>query len=116
MPVVIESSVPVSPARRLLADLVVREALGPLAGHVESVRFRIPAEPARRKKTRCELHVRLKSAAELACRGAADNMADALENAAHAMRRKIFTELGLPLPPRGAPSPGPASAERRRTR
>ena len=112
MHVVIESTSPVSEARRLLANVVVREALGALAKHIESVRFRLPAVGGG-ERARCELEVQLTSGAKLECDGAADSMADAFEGAAHDMRRRMFAELGLPLPARSRHAADDAAAERR---
>ena len=109
MHVVIESTGPVTEARRLLANVVVREALGAVWTHVESARMRLP-DGAR--DPRCTLEVQLTSGAKLECHGTAPSMADAFECAAHGMRRKMFAALGLPLPPR-AEAAGDARAERR---
>jgi len=114
MHVVIESSSPVSEARRLLANVVVREAIGTLSSHVESVRFRLPAARDG-EHARCELEVQLTSGLKLECHGVAANMADAFEGAAHEMRRKMFAELGLPLPARSRLVAADAGAERRAT-
>jgi hypothetical protein len=97
MHVVIESTGPVSEARRLLANVVVREALGSLAKQIESVRFRLPQSEV---EQRCTLEVQLTTGTKLECHGVGPNMADAFECAAHGMRRKLFAELGLPLPAR----------------
>ncbi len=116
MSVVIESTGPVSEARRLLANVVVREALGALSAHLETVRFRIRSTLGVRRddaRQQCELRVRLTTGAELATKGAADSMADAFEDAAHAMRRKIFTALNLPLPARSGTTLATDDAERR---
>jgi len=109
MYVVIESTLPVSEARQRLADLVVRDALGAVWKHIESLRFRLPE---RGLEERCILEVQLTNGAKLECHGMASNMADAFECAAHGMRRKLFATLGLALPPR-ARSAGGAVAERR---
>jgi hypothetical protein len=109
MHVVIESTSPVSEARRLLANAVVREALGPLGKHIESLRLRLPASGV---EQRCTLEVDLTSGAKLACHGMGPAMADAFECAAHGMRRKMFAALDLPLPPRAHVAVG-GPAERR---
>ena len=109
MHVVIESTGPVTEARRLLANVVVREALGAVWTHVESARMRLPdGAPG----PRCTLEVQLTSGAKLECHGMAPSMADAFECAAHGMRRKMFAELGLPLPARAELAADPR-AERR---
>ena len=109
MYVVIESTLPVSEARQRLADLVVRDALGAVWKHIESLRFRLPE---RGLEERCILEVQLTNGAKLECHGMASNMADAFECAAHGMRRKLFAALGLTLPPR-ARGAEDAPAERR---
>ena len=112
MHVVIESPVAVSEARRLLANVVVREALGALSKHIESVRFRLPVARGG-ERARCELEVQLTSGVKLESEGAAESMADAFELATHEMRRRVFGELGLPLPARSGQVASDASAERR---
>jgi hypothetical protein len=97
MHVVVESTSPVSEARRQLANVVVRDALGTLWKHIESMRFRLLE---RGLEERCTLEVQLTSGAKLECHGMAPHMADAFECAAHGMRRKLFATLGLPLPAR----------------
>lgn len=109
MYVVVESTSPISEARRQLANVVVRDALGALWKHIESMRFRLPEGGV---EERCTLEVQLTSGAKLECHGMAPNMADAFECAAHGMRRKLFVALGLPLPPRARVA-GDAAAERR---
>jgi len=109
MHVVIESIRPVSEARRQLANVVVREALGPLWEHIESLRFRLPEDAT---EPRCTLEVRLANGEKLECHGMARSMADAFECAAHGMRRKLFATLGVPLPAR-ANAAADAQAERR---
>jgi hypothetical protein len=106
MHVAIESPTPITEARRLLANVMARDALGGLSHHLETVRFCIPGP------RRCDLHVRLADGTTLDCEAKADNMADALERATHAMRVKVLRALGLPLPPRTWPSDSPM-AERR---
>ena len=115
MHVVVETTSPISEARRLLANVVVREALGALSKHIESVRLRLPI--ASDDSARCELEVGLTSGVALVCRGMGPSMAAAFETAAHGMRRKLFAELGLPLPARSRlDAAGPdAAAERRAT-
>jgi hypothetical protein len=109
MHAVIESSGPVTEARRLLANVVVREALDAVRKHIESLRFRILESDV---EQRCTLEVQLTTGAKLQCHGMAPNMADAFECAAHGMRRKMFAELGLPLPARKHDADD-AAAERR---
>ncbi len=100
MHVVVESPTPVSEARRLLANVIVREALGAMSRQIESVRFKLPVQTGADSRRTCELQVRLSSGGKLSCPGTGECMADALESAAHAMRRRLFAELGLPLPSR----------------
>lgn len=109
MHVVVESTKYVTEARRLLANIVVREALGAVWKHVESARFRLPDGAL---EERCTLEVQLVSGAKLECHGMGANMADAFECAAHGIRRKVYDELGIVLPVR-ARTASAASAERR---
>ena len=109
MKVVVESRASVSEARRMLANVIVRDALEGMWKHIESVRMRLADSTARD----CVLEVQLASGARLECRGVAESAADAFERAAHAMRRRLFEELGLPLPMRAPSVQGAASAERR---
>lgn len=109
MHVVVESRTSVTEARRMLANVVVREALGGMWKHIESVRIRL----ADSRACDCVLEVQLASGARLECKGAAENTADAFERAAHAMRRRMLAELGLPLPTRARSGRSAPAAERR---
>jgi hypothetical protein len=109
MHVDIDSTGPVSEARRMLANMVVRDALDTVRAHVGSARYRILEADL---EQRCTLEVRLTNGSMLECHGMASNMADAFECAAHGMRRKMFAALGLPLPTRKHDACD-ASAERR---
>lgn len=102
-----------SAARRRLADLIAREAFAPFAEHVDTVRFRMPKYGARSGTRRASLEVRLESGARLSCSAEGLSTADTLEAAAHAMRRKILAELGLPLVDRKSSDGGDPRAERR---
>lgn len=102
-----------SAARRRLADLIAREAFAPFAERIDSVRFRMPKYAARSGTRRASLEVRLETGARLACSAEGRGTADTLEAAAHAMRRKILAELGLPLIDREGGKGGDPRAERR---
>lgn len=93
---------PLSAARRALGRAIAVESFSAYRDRIESVRFEVPSIDDRGPQRSCRVRVRLAGGRTLVCAGAADSVADALERAAHDMRRMVAAELGLPLAERRA--------------
>jgi hypothetical protein len=103
---------PLSGARRALGRAIAVETFSAFRDRIDSVRFEVPSIDDRGPVRSCRVRVRLKGGRTLICGGTADSVADALERAAHDMRRIVASELGLPLTERG-PAAGDSRFERR---
>jgi hypothetical protein len=88
---------PLPPARCALAKRLVLDALGRFADRIVQVRFYVPAPEDRGATRSCSLFVLLDDGSVLERRAVRTNVADALERAAHDMRRAVAEHLGLPL-------------------
>jgi hypothetical protein len=88
---------PLSGARRALGRAIAVESFSAFRDRIDSVRFEVPSIEERGPTRTCRVRVRLKGGRTLVCAGTADSVADALERAAHDMRRIVAAELGVPL-------------------
>lgn len=103
---------PLSSARRALGRAIAVDSFSTFRDRIDSVRFEVPSIDDRGPVRTCRVRVRLKGGRTLICGAAADSVADALERAAHDMRRIVASELGLPLTDRRA-GPSDVRLERR---
>jgi hypothetical protein len=104
---------PLPYARCALARSVVNEALARFAARIIQVRFYVPAPEDRGATRTCCLFVLLDDGAVIERRAVRTNVADALERAAHDMRRAVAAELGVPLCERRRADAAEPTAERR---
>jgi hypothetical protein len=104
---------PLPSARIALARSVVEEALGRFAARIIQVRFYVPAPEDRGATRTCCLFVLLDDGAVLEQRAVRTNVTDALERAAHDMRRAVADALGVPLCERRRAEASGLEAERR---
>jgi hypothetical protein len=103
---------PISGARRSLARAIAIETFSSLREHVSSIRFDVPSTHDRSDIKKCDIVVHLENGGKLACRASGPNVADAIERAAHDMRKTMVNKLGLTLPKR-APSQVDPRSDRR---
>lgn len=104
---------PLPTPRTVLARATVLEALARFRDRIVRVRFEVPATRDRGPVRACRLYVLLDDGSTLECRSAGPNVADAMERAAHDMRRLVAVTLGIPLCERQSPELGDPRAERR---
>jgi hypothetical protein len=93
---------PLSGARRALGRAIAVETFSAFRERIDSVHFEVPSIDDRGPTRSCRVRVRLTGGRTLVCGGTADSVADALERAAHDMRKMVASELGLPLTERKA--------------
>lgn len=104
---------PLPNPRTVLARAIVLEALARFREQIARVRFEVPSTLDRGPVRACRLFVLTKDGSTLECRSAGPNVADAMERAAHDMRRLVAVTLGIPLCERQSPELGDPRAERR---